>query len=57
MSKRINYEVSGDEDSWVEKCLKCKHSYTKTKQSDILFCSLKICKYEKIKLKGDNENE
>lgn len=55
MPKRINYEASGDEDSWVKKCLKCKHSYTKTKQSDTLFCSLKICKYEK--LKGDNENE
>ena len=51
MKKRINYEAGGNEDEYVFKCLKCKHSYTKTKQNDTLFCSLKECRYEEDKIK------
>lgn len=46
MRKRINYEPSGDEDEYVKQCMKCKHSYTKTTESDTLFCSLKMCRFE-----------
>ena len=48
---RLGYEAGGNEDNYVEKCMKCKHSYTKKNESDTLFCSLKECKYEERKTK------
>ena len=41
MQKRIFYEAGGNEDDYVKKCMKFKHSYTKQNESDTLFCSLK----------------
>ena len=49
MSKRTNFEASGNEDDYVAKCMKCKHSYTRQNESDILFCRLKECRYEEQK--------
>lgn len=49
MKKRLNYEAGGNEDDYVFKCLKCKHSYTKRNESDTLFCSLKFCRFEEEK--------
>ena len=37
---RLGYEAGGNEDNYVEKCMKCKHSYTKKNESDTLFCRL-----------------
>lgn len=50
MQKRIFYEAGGNEDDYVKKCIKCKHSYTKQNESDTLFCSLKKCRYEEFNL-------
>lgn len=49
MKKRPSYEASGNEEDYVKKCQKCKHSYTRQNESDTLFCSLKECRYEPIK--------
>lgn len=46
MAKRINFEMGGDEEAYVKRCMKCRHSYTKQKESDTLFCSLKECRFE-----------
>ena len=46
MAKRINYELGGNEEDYVRKCMKCKHSYTKVNESDTLFCSLKECRFK-----------
>lgn len=46
MAKRINYELGDNEEDYVRKCMKCKHSYTKVNESDTLFCSLKECRFE-----------
>ena len=51
MAKRLGYDASGDEDNYVEKCMKCKHGYTRQKESDTLYCSLKECRYEERKKK------
>ncbi len=56
MAKRLGYENGGDEDNYVEKCMKCKHSYTKKNESDTLFCSLKECRYEERKSKNNYLN-
>lgn len=55
MPKRLQFESGFNEEDYVKKCLKCKHSYTKAKQSDTLFCGLKECKYEENKLGEENE--
>ena len=47
MTKRVNYEMGGNEEDYVRKCMKCKHSYTKVNESDSLYCSLKACRFEK----------
>ena len=52
MAKRTKFEASGDEYDYVAKCMKCKHSYTRRDESDVLFCRLKECRYE-----GYKENE
>lgn len=49
MAKRTHFEASGDECDYVAKCMKCKHSYSRQKESDTLFCSLKECRYEEYK--------
>lgn len=49
MAKRLQYEAGVGEDDYVEKCMKCKHSYTRQNESDTLFCSLKECRYEERK--------
>lgn len=46
MSKRLHYESGYGEDDYVERCQRCKHSYTRQNESDTLFCSLKECRYE-----------
>ena len=46
---RLKYEAGDNEDDYVKKCMKCKHSYTKKNESDTLFCSLKECRYEERK--------
>lgn len=49
MAKRLGYETGGGEDDYVEKCMKCRHSYIRKNESDVLLCSLKECKYEERK--------
>ena len=49
MAKRTKFEAGGDECDYVKKCMKCKHSYTRQEESDMLFCRLKECKYEEYK--------
>ena len=46
MTKRTKFEAGGDECDYVKKCMKCKHSYTRQEESDMLFCRLKECRYE-----------
>ena len=49
MKKRIKFEASGDEQSYVKKCMNCIHQYTRQDESDTLFCSCKSeCKYKKV---------
>lgn len=55
MSKKLGYEAGGDEEDYVAKCMKCKHSYTRKNEIDMLFCSLKKCRFEEIK--GGVKNE
>ena len=49
MPQRLKFEMGGNEDDYVKKCMQCKHSYTKQKESDTLFCSIKECRFEKKK--------
>lgn len=56
MAKRIGYESGCDEDDYVKKCMKCKHSYSKKNESDTLFCSLKECRYEERKKRNKHLN-
>lgn len=37
--ERISYESGFDEDDYVAKCMRCRHSYTTQDESDTLFCS------------------
>lgn len=51
MSKRLQFEMGGNEDSYVKKCMSCKHSYTRQNESDTLFCGCrKGCNYESKKV-------
>ena len=50
MAKRTKFEAGGDECDYVKKCMKCKHSYTRQDESDMLFCRLKECRYEEHKV-------
>lgn len=54
MAKRTNYEAGRDEDDYVTKCMKCKHSYTRRDESDVLFCRVKECRYEEYKKNEHN---
>ena len=56
MAKRMNYEMGGNEDDYVRQCMKCQHSYTKQKESDTLFCSLKECRFEERKNRKKQTN-
>lgn len=49
MAKRIHYEIGDNEEDYVVKCMKCKHSYTRVNESDTLYCSLKVCRFEEFK--------
>ena len=49
MTKRTKFEAGGNECDYVKKCMKCKHSYTRQEESDMLFCRLKECRYEERK--------
>lgn len=49
MAKRKQFEAGGNEDAYVKKCMECKHSYTRQKESDMLYCSLSECKFEERK--------
>ena len=49
MAKRTQFEMGGNEYNYVVQCMKCRHSYTKQKESDTLFCSLRECRFEEKK--------
>lgn len=57
MGKRLGYEASGEEDDYVMKCMKCKHSYTRTGENDILYCSIKECRFERIHESSTNRKK
>ena len=40
-------------ENWIDKCLKCKHSYT-TREDDYLKCRLKQCRFEECRTKKMN---
>lgn len=52
MGKRTNFEGGVGEDDYVAKCMKCTHSYTRQNESDVLFCSLRECKFKERKNKS-----
>lgn len=49
--RRIKYEGGIGEDDYVDKCMKCKHSYTRQNDSDTLFCRCRNgkCNYQESK--------
>ena len=50
MKNRLGFEKGGDEEDYVKKCMRCKHSYTRIDESDTLFCACRNgCKYEELK--------
>lgn len=55
MGKRTKYEAAGDEDDYVKKCIRCKHSYTRIDESDMLICSLKQCRFESNRRANDGK--
>ena len=56
MAKRMSFEMGGNEDAYIKKCMKCKHSYTKVNESDTLYCSLKECRFEEKKNRKKQTN-
>lgn len=51
MAKRTKYEVGGNEEEYVFKCMKCVHSYVRKEESDVLLCSLKECRFQEPKIR------
>ena len=56
MTGRNGFEAGGDEDDYVRKCMLCKHSYTRVNESDTLYCSLNICKFEEKRTNGNKQD-
>lgn len=45
-----------DSENWLDKCLMCKHSYTRKDDCDYIYCRCRKgrCNYEPIKKRGKN---